>query len=67
MMIRRVVSVSAIAQLALVLACSRSPVEPASAGPVTGEAAAAIAAKAPAAAPAVARARQDVLVNMLDA
>ena len=67
MMIRRVVFISAIAQLALVLACSRSPVEPASAGAITAGAATAIPAKAPAAAPTVAGGRQEVLVNMLDA
>src|SRR3954447_1480973 len=64
MMSRRLVLVSIIAQVALVVACSRSPVEPASA-PSTAGPAAAIAANAPAA--ALAGGRQDVRVNMLDA
>jgi plastocyanin len=67
MMSRRLVFVSIIAQVALIVACSRSPVEPGSA-PSTAGPAAAIAAHAPALAPAaLAGGREDVRVNMLDA
>jgi len=66
MVFRRLVVVSIILPLAIVVACSKSPVEPA--GVPSASSAAAVAGNGPAGAPTAAAAgRQDVLVNMLDA
>jgi plastocyanin len=68
MILRRLVVVSLIPQLALVVACGRSPVEPANVAPVQSSSAAAVPrAGAPSGPNALVAGRQDVLVNMLDA
>jgi hypothetical protein len=68
MILRRLVVVSIIPQVALVIACGRSPVEPAGVAPVQSSSAGAARPSGAGAGPsALSGGRQDVLVNMLDA
>jgi hypothetical protein len=67
MILRRLVVVSIIPLFALVIACGRSPIEPASAAPGRSASTAAVPPGAPLGPTAAAAGRQDVLVNMLDA
>ena len=68
MILRRLVVVSIILQLALVVACNRSPVEPASVPSAQNSSITGFPANAPASPrTSLAGGRQDVLVNMLDA